>query len=342
MGLGRTCRDQSLDPQGPDFWQQQRCKGETLNRKSIYRSVAAGVRPALRFPFPGRWRVFAYLINKPNWARYWTNAPLRWTRCKNSGFLIPCDLSVFSGRIAWYFRRWYEIDTQSAIQTLLPAGGTFVDIGANCGMASLSAAAAIGPEGRVIAFEPNPEIAAVYSETMRRNGLNSIVTLHNAAIAATDGRMDLFIPSSNHGEASLATDFDGRDGRTISVRVSSGTELDQLDRIDLVKIDVEGFEKTVLEVISPALKAFSPVVITEMMDDHLSRAGTSSVELRHLMESLGYKGFMMMKAPVGPLHQRAQIAPLPVQQGFSDGNVLWVPAKASDEADSIEFRRLKK
>lgn len=311
-------------------------------QSSAYRALAGAAAPVLALPFPGRWRIFAALINDPRWATFWDGAPLRWTRCKNTGLSIPCDMGVFSGRIAWYFRRWYEIDTQSAIISLLPQGGTFVDIGANCGMASLSAAAAIGTGGRIVAFEPNPAVAAIYTRAMERNGLGPVVSFHNAAIAERDGQMDLFVPASNHGEASLATQFDGRAGQIVSVRVSSGGELAGLDRIDLVKIDVEGFEATVLSAIAPILQRFKPPVITELMDEHLERAGTDSEEVVQLMNGLGYRGFAMTTQDVGLFRQRAALAPLAAQTRPRSCNALWLHASSPMHAEDIEFLALKK
>lgn len=304
--------------------------------------MARAMRPLLAFPFPRRWKLFAWLVNNPRHADHWTGERLRWTRCKNTSFVIPCDVSVFSGRIAWYFRRWYEIDTQSAIISLLPENGTFIDIGANCGMASLSAASAVGPGGRIIAFEPNPAIAAINQAAMSRNGLQSVVTLHNAAIADRNGEMDLYIPASNHGEASLATDFRDRAGQKVSVRVSDGSELAALDCIDLVKIDVEGFELTVVKSIAPTLERLKPFVISEVMDEHLSRAGTSSSELANFMATIDYVGFALTYEDAGLLRQSAKLAPFAPGGKPADGNVIWSHKDRAEELLATRFAALRK
>ena len=123
--------------------------GPSPGAVAVYRLGIWLSRPFLRFPFPGRWKIFALLLNNPSVAGLWHGAGLRWTRSKTNGYIVPCDLSVFSGRIAWIFRRWYEIDTESVLQAILPIGGIFVDIGANVGMASLSARRAV--EARTVA-----------------------------------------------------------------------------------------------------------------------------------------------------------------------------------------------
>src|SRR5436305_10224800 len=91
---------------------------EALNR-SIYRMLIGAMRLPLRVGFPGRWKFIAAFINHPEFGRYWNGAPVRWVPGKVHGFLIPCDLSIFSGRSAYFMRRWYEADTQSVLLTLL-------------------------------------------------------------------------------------------------------------------------------------------------------------------------------------------------------------------------------
>lgn len=310
--------------------------------KRAYRALAAAIRPVLAIPFPGRWRVFASTINVPANDRHWRGAPLEWTRCKNTGQLLPCDLSVFSGRIAWYFRRWYEIDTQSAIATLLPRGGTFIDIGGNVGMASLAAADAIGPDGRIIAFEPNPSVAAIHAQSIRRNGLDAVWTLRNAAIAESEGTMTLFVPTSNHGEASLATGFVGREGKEVTVAVTTASDLAELDRVDLVKIDVEGFELSVLKALRPMLNRHHPPVITELMDEHLSRAGTSSREVAELMAGLGYRAYRLTIEDADLLRQRAGLVPIDAMAGGANCNALWVFEPDAARIEACDFRALRK
>lgn len=300
------------------------------------------MRPFLGHPFPKRWAVFGAAINAPRLAGYWQDTALRWTRGKNCDFDLPCDLSVFSGRIAWFFRRWYEIDTQSVIATLLPRGGTFIDIGANIGMATLSAASAVGPEGKIIAFEPNPAVADIFRRSMRRNGLESIVELHNAAIADTDGTMPMFVPSSNHGESSLAGGSEGREGKSIDVTTTTAAFLLELPRIDLVKIDVEGFELHVLKTLRSTLERFRPPVISEVMDEHLSRAGTTSQDLRDCMADIGYLPFGIGIENHGLFCQRAQLLPVTLSGGDISCNVLWLHESQIDQVLATSFVSLRK
>ena len=177
----------------------------------IYFTFARAIRPAFRFPFPKRWKLFARVLNNDHLNERWQGKPVRWTRSKTNSYLIPCDLSVFSGRIAWYFRRWYENETESVIQSLLAPGDTFVDVGGNVGMASLAARRSIGASGSIVAFEPNPRIAAIYQQSMRHNGIENY-TLVEAALGPVAGTSEFFVPDENHGEAHIGSDSHSRPG----------------------------------------------------------------------------------------------------------------------------------
>ena len=169
----------------------------------MYRTLIGAARLPLRIGFPGRWKFISTFINNPRFDHNWNAAPLRWVRGKVHDFWMPCDLSIFSGRSAYFMRRWYEADTQSVLLTLLRPGDVFLDIGANVGMATLTGARAVGSSGQVIAFEPNPQVAAVLTESVRRNRLNN-VTIHAAAFGPRVGRFRSLCPQAITARVALA------------------------------------------------------------------------------------------------------------------------------------------
>ena len=138
----------------------------------------------------------------------------------------------------------------SFIRRRLPADGIFLDIGANAGMFSLFAASLLRPGGRVICVEPQPDIfRRLQFNMLRANNLRSEgigVTLVPAALGSEAGEADLTIPDE-HGQATLRS---GLGGRTVKVPVMTLHDLlvrESLSRVDVMKIDVEGFEDAVLE-----------------------------------------------------------------------------------------------
>lgn len=292
--------------------------------RPFYRLAETLVAAPIAIGFPKRVVLFDRLINNPRFEHLWADQGLRWVRSKINGFLIPCDMKVFSGRLAYFFRRWYEIDTQSIILSLLHEGDTFVDIGGNVGMASLTAARAVGDRGRILAFEPNPDVHAIFREAIARNGIETI-DLRNAAMGGEPGRLELFIPDENHGEASFGKPSTERAGKAVEVEVVDGRTLADLDTIQLVKIDVEGFEEHVLRAIGPAMEKHRPFVITEMVGGHLARCGSSVEAIVALMSANGYAGMRYECEKVGLYKRRAVLKPYPEANFPVESNVLWVP-----------------
>jgi FkbM family methyltransferase len=127
----------------------------------------------------------------------------------------------------------------------LRPGGLAVDIGANVGAYTLFMAGLVGPHGRVLAVEPQPSVLARLRENL---SLNPELTVTVAAVALGDKAGEaLFQPGGgNEGEGKLAKEG-ASDG--IPVRVETLTHLlaaQSFDRIDALKIDVEGWEPQVL------------------------------------------------------------------------------------------------
>ncbi len=124
----------------------------------------------------------------------------------------------------------------------------FFDIGANCGLYAMCVGQALAPESRIFAVEPNP----IMCERLRINlALNDVVNTEvlECAIAAERGQMRLRFPESpNFARVSLHTAV-GTRMSDFKVKVMPLADLvneHRVEKIDLLKIDVEGFEDRVL------------------------------------------------------------------------------------------------
>ncbi len=126
---------------------------------------------------------------------------------------------------------------------------TFLDIGSNVGAYSIFVAKNAGPSARVVAVDPNAIVLKRLAFNAMANGLTNIRSVQ-AAIADADGEMEFALEESNMGGSSLQLDREARGGKTIfkvPVRTLAGVVAEAgLDRVDAIKIDVEGFEDKVL------------------------------------------------------------------------------------------------
>jgi FkbM family methyltransferase len=129
---------------------------------------------------------------------------------------------------------------------LLAAGDHAIDVGANIGLVTTTMAARVGPQGRVLAVEPNPVNLRLLHATIARAGLSQ-VAVHACALGSADGELALHVPAGNSGAASLLS-LPGKtlvDEPVVPVRRLDGI-VEAGCPIALMKIDVEGFEDEVL------------------------------------------------------------------------------------------------
>jgi FkbM family methyltransferase len=125
-------------------------------------------------------------------------------------------------------------------------GGVFLDIGANIGYYALMAAR-FGA-GRVLAFEPNPKVYARLCFNIAANGLENRVKPLQIALGAETATMTMIVTDRDMGGSRISTDGDDS-GNAISVQMAPlGNVLqdERIDRVDALKIDVEGMEDAVL------------------------------------------------------------------------------------------------
>jgi FkbM family methyltransferase len=148
---------------------------------------------------------------------------------------------IVASGVNGYWLGTYEPEMQRAVERVVARGGVFYDIGAHAGYFSLLASQAVGPDGRVVAFEPDAGNLGHLREHVRLNGAGN-VTVMDAAVADASGSARFAAPSSSF-EGSLSR-VGGVDVNTVTIDglVESGT----LPAPTYVKIDVEGAEFRVL------------------------------------------------------------------------------------------------
>jgi FkbM family methyltransferase len=145
----------------------------------------------------------------------------------------------------------YDIATSEVIARLLHPGDLALDVGANVGFMTVLMGRWAGPDGRVMAFEPHPDLFRLLKENvgLAARSPSATVELHNAAVGEVTGQASLVIPpgfETNDGLASLSAT--PRDSDTvISVDVVTLDDLLGDRRVSVLKIDVEGHELSVLK-----------------------------------------------------------------------------------------------
>ena len=158
--------------------------------------------------------------------------------------------------------KFWERDEMAVMAAHFPSGGVFADIGANVGNHTLFAALFMAA-ARVIAFEPNPPAMAVLRANVALNGLSSRVDLTHLGWGLSDAEGTGFsavTKRANLGATRLVADGQGG----LSVRTGDAMLAGQ--RVNLIKLDIEGMEMQALRGLDATIATHRPPVFLEL--DH--------------------------------------------------------------------------
>jgi FkbM family methyltransferase len=165
------------------------------------------------------------------------------------------------------------------IEPLCRPGDCVLDIGANVGDWTIAMAARVGPLGKVIAFEPVPYLAQTIVKTARVNR-HGWVEVQRLALGATDGTTEFSVERGNSGGSRIGRvegDFSHITVETKRLDSFFASRPD-VNRVDFIKIDVEGFEEAVLQGARASLARFRPGLLFE--------SGLESAEQRKSIHDL--------------------------------------------------------
>jgi len=157
------------------------------------------------------------------------------------GFKIKLDLSDHIQRMV--YMGCYERGETDVFKRYLKPGMTVVDVGANIGYFTLLAARIVGQNGKVIAIEPSQLVADQLKITLLENNIHNVILIRSG-LGRYSGKTHLPNPiSGNHTPSMLDLETSGS---TVSLRTLDEVfDTLQLNKIDFIKIDVEGYEPEV-------------------------------------------------------------------------------------------------
>jgi FkbM family methyltransferase len=140
----------------------------------------------------------------------------------------------------------YNVEELDFLRAHTPAGGVFVDVGANVGTYALALASHVGKSGTVIAIEPHPVTHARLAFNRDASGAAQ-VTLVAAAAGASDGELMIETDGGNLGASHIVSgESKGNAIRVPSWRLQRILEDAHVAHVDALKIDIEGYEDRVL------------------------------------------------------------------------------------------------
>jgi FkbM family methyltransferase len=210
-------------------------------------------------------------------------------RVVRDGIAYELDRSCL---MQWYVYWGLRDITRTKLYRLVDKGDTVLDVGTNIGETLLNFAMLVGPEGFVYGFEPD---AVNFARVERNISLNQLGNIHVFSFGISDRaetvklyRVDPHNLGMNRilsdAEASDLEDFTTIETRTLDDVVSEN----RIDRIDLIKIDIEGYEVHALRGAAGLLSELRPKLFVEVGYTRLLKNDASPNELVGLLSAHGY------------------------------------------------------
>jgi FkbM family methyltransferase len=179
---------------------------------------------------------------------------------------------------------FFEADLLASIRRLgiVTETSTVCDVGANIGNHVVYFGSVLGA-ARVLAFEPQAAIHAILKTNIALNGLQARVSTYDCLVGAASGSgaMESF-DFRNTGAASFKTD---EAGNVPMVALDDVLSADEVDSLDLIKIDVEGMQDEVLEGAVRIIRARRPAIWVEILQKDLNRSKAGL-----FLSQFGYRG----------------------------------------------------
>ena len=180
------------------------------------------------------------------------------------------------------------------LSSYLKKGDLFVDVGANIGVLTLTAAAIVGDSGKVISIEAHPRIYGYLQQNVAMNSFRNI-SLINAVVGEKKGKVCF---SDNRADDQNAVVLES----ALEVKMDTLDELvgRELKIINLLKVDVEGYEKFVFDGASRILWA-TECIYFESWEKHFFEYGYSCTDIFSLLANYQFKVYKLNDCVITPI-----------------------------------------
>jgi FkbM family methyltransferase len=187
----------------------------------------------------------------------------------------------------------YEPGTTAFVLKQIGPHDTCIDVGANFGYYTCLFAH-LAWRGRVLAYEPDPHMFRNLVDNIAINWCEGVVEPVNSAVGAEHGQITLHRWINRAGNTGIIAPHDEVapgfrvNSETFDIpMVPLDSLMDRLERVDLIKIDVEGAESLVARGMAKLVARSRPVVLVEWSPYHIHACGSSVDEFAALLETWG-------------------------------------------------------
>ncbi len=209
--------------------------------------------------------------------------------CTRDSVRYCLDLNDYQ---AWLIYFHFETDSSSPVLKYVKPGDVVIDIGGNIGQTALQAATKVTQKGKVISFEPYPDTYRKFKNNLSLNPTISNVELVDYGLGDKPGSFDMFQACNTNSGANRISPNSGNmlEGEEMIkvITLDSFIDSNRLNKIDLIKLDVEGFEMKVLRGAEETISNYRPVLFIEVDDANLQAQGDSARDIFDYCKNFHY------------------------------------------------------
>lgn len=187
---------------------------------------------------------------------------------------------------------------EPVLRAALNPGDCCYDIGANIGLYAVRAAQLVGRAGQVYAFEPAPYPRRLLGSLIAENAVNDGTTVVATAVSGQSGQLSLRTQPGASGLSFTPMETEESDLTVPAITIDEFAREHRPPH--LVKVDVEGHEVEVIRGALDCLESHRPVMVLEVIDSHLRRAGSSVSELQALLAENDYSLWYLTQRGLSP------------------------------------------
>ena len=211
----------------------------------------------------------------------------RFFKIERNGYKVrfyPTSMSMYLWEAKLRNRTVYE-DDEAVFRSFLRSGDIVIDVGANIGILSLAACTIVGQNGHVYSFEAHPKTSQYLKGNVEVNNFTNITT-YSLALGEKKGKVRF--ANEKNDDLNKVTNTDS--GIEVEMDTLDNILNIDADSIALLKIDVEGYEKFVLEGADIILKR-TQCVFFESSKEHFTNFGYSTEDLNEMLFDRGFELF---------------------------------------------------
>jgi len=209
---------------------------------------------------------------------------------KNGIFIRVTPFDHIEQQIFWYGH--YEQPVAILLENIVKPDSIVLDIGANIGYFTLIAAQK-AKKGKVVAFEPVQELSKKLQQNIRENHFQNIKVVEAAAGESEKDSTIYLSTSENSGMSSLQPpeNFSGLSQAVKIINIDQWIKQSEIEKIDIVKLDIEGSELFALRGMKETLINFKPFLIVEINKNILANFSLVPGDIMNYLTGLGYISF---------------------------------------------------